>query len=458
VTWREGGAEKVCERDWRLFLPTRPEWSREVSQLAEGEALGVSLNGVPIFPPMASGRNMLLPSSPQAADQVECDGSAEPTTGAWRYRHPQIGCKRDVTSRDLIGFALDGFPIYGAFRELSAGEVDKLLDRCNGRWGKDGTYRYHVRAMHQVDHSETDNARLRYVLGCFHGAEVATLETGTMFETCQPASRGVAPEPHRARRVVRVLEHDAPGGAPSAPAPRGGAVRRAMERLRRAASFGGEPSRPAAAAGDRPPREDMLGGFPADARMETADGRGRVRMDALRIGDRVAVSGPAGGAARRAGDGEIFFFSQASASPPGESYLYLTLRLASGHNVTLAPAQFLPLNGALAAAHTAAVGDAVTLSNSRTSSLTGILPTRRRTRYSPHVTGAGGMLVVNDVVVSAGSVGAAPGAVALAPVEALYRACSMWVCRRMLEAGAVRTAWSAMAALAPRGSDYPVTS
>jgi hypothetical protein len=55
----------------------------------------------------------------------------------------------------LIGYALDGFPIYGQ-------TVDRPLDQCGGAM-VDGSYRYYL--SEERDH----------VLGCYRGGEPITL-------------------------------------------------------------------------------------------------------------------------------------------------------------------------------------------------------------------------------------------------------------------------------------------
>jgi hypothetical protein len=87
----------------------------------------------------------------------------------------------------IIGFALDGYPIYGPIacanvdctetvtvrsgwvqtgdpttyawdnHEYTPSEDPAVLDQCNGRIGPDGEYRYHA------------TATFPYILGCFHG-------------------------------------------------------------------------------------------------------------------------------------------------------------------------------------------------------------------------------------------------------------------------------------------------
>ena len=50
--------------------------------------------------------------------------------------------KDEADSDTLLGWALDGFPIYGPF-EIGSSNLDSL-DNCNGR-DVNGSYQYHVR-------------------------------------------------------------------------------------------------------------------------------------------------------------------------------------------------------------------------------------------------------------------------------------------------------------------------
>ena len=79
----------------------------------------------------------------------------------------------------LLGYALDGFPIYGPLSG-SKSQVDARLDECNGQVLEDGSYRYHVRTPAQVDgaapHAPPGRAsNWNYVLGCFAGSPVSSL-------------------------------------------------------------------------------------------------------------------------------------------------------------------------------------------------------------------------------------------------------------------------------------------
>jgi YHYH protein len=114
VTWR-GRASKVqvCEQDWRLELPSKPVWSQKARKLVSGEPLGVALNGVPIYPAMHA-QNRTIQDASSAQPEVQCDGTVDEELSSWRYVHPQLACSHMANSTDVIGFALDGFPIYGS--------------------------------------------------------------------------------------------------------------------------------------------------------------------------------------------------------------------------------------------------------------------------------------------------------------------------------------------------------
>jgi hypothetical protein len=49
--------------------------------------------------------------------------------------------EENPSSADFLGYALDGFPIYGPLSD------DSVLDACNGQT-VDGQYQYHVRVSY----------------------------------------------------------------------------------------------------------------------------------------------------------------------------------------------------------------------------------------------------------------------------------------------------------------------
>lgn len=172
-------------------------------------------------------------------------------------------------------------------------------------------------------------------------------------------------------------------------------------------------------------------------------------MDELRIGDAVNTTILSGSTAYPTRSDELFLSHAQNTSAPA-SNLYLTLKTSTRQALTLGPAQDLPLNGLLAAAHAAALGDEVTLADGRRAVVTNIAAARRRSRYGLHVAAAGGLLAVDGVLASGWAADDAP---ALTAVEAAYRACSARICRRVLGSAAVRGAWEALASLSPLRGD-----
>ena len=55
----------------------------------------------------------------------------------WHFHNPHMG-QQNPSENDLLGYALDGYPIYGPLPDAS------ILDDCNGRT-VNGQYQYHVR-------------------------------------------------------------------------------------------------------------------------------------------------------------------------------------------------------------------------------------------------------------------------------------------------------------------------
>mmetsp|Transcript_16508 Transcript_16508/g.37930 ORF Transcript_16508/g.37930 Transcript_16508/m.37930 type:complete len:243 (+) Transcript_16508:909-1637(+) len=83
-------------------------------------------------------------------------------------KNPQMG-EETVSSDEILGYAMDGFPIYGPLVD------DTLLDACNGITNDDGSYQYHVRTFEQVDETleycngNSPATNWNYILGCYKG-------------------------------------------------------------------------------------------------------------------------------------------------------------------------------------------------------------------------------------------------------------------------------------------------
>ncbi len=166
----------LCELSWGFDLPLTPTPTKQPFPLAEYGVIAVALNGIPVF----GARLMDGSNAVEGRFAVPCFGHPS-QSGMWHYHHPFFGCNWIADNSTLIGYALDGFPIFGPI----AGDketIDNLLDQCNGRFLPDGTYRYHVRTFSQVDETlpyklmdESIHNEWKYVLGCFSGPPILSL-------------------------------------------------------------------------------------------------------------------------------------------------------------------------------------------------------------------------------------------------------------------------------------------
>merc|ERR1719284_742833 len=161
----------VCEATTSVTLPLNPTYVEEVSPIPLRGPVAYAMNGVPIFGPQeATGENAV-----ESSFLVPCYGHAPPNNGQWHYHHPDIACT-NASPYEQVGFALDGFPIFGPLTGSKA-DVDAILDECNGLF-VEGQYQYHVRSLEQVDHTvpySYDDVvnNWNYILGCYHGVQVA---------------------------------------------------------------------------------------------------------------------------------------------------------------------------------------------------------------------------------------------------------------------------------------------
>jgi hypothetical protein len=151
----------VHEQDYVFQFPRHPEAGATTTPLPVDKPVGVMVNGVPFFSATSDvyGGNVLDSKSPAFVLLDKCNGLVD-AGGDYRY-YASPDCLLDELGdlpgkpSPLVGFALDGFPLYGPYGENGHEPTD--LDACNGRIGDDGTYRYHV------------TLAAPYLLGCFRG-------------------------------------------------------------------------------------------------------------------------------------------------------------------------------------------------------------------------------------------------------------------------------------------------
>ena len=111
----------------------------------------MATNGIPIYSAVEGDNygNAVEPAAESPIQDAQHYWGHAARNFDWHYHSPLLGHATMRSNDTLVGYALDGFPIYGA---LSDQEAQDTLDHCNGRF-HNGTYRYHVRTLEQVDQS-----------------------------------------------------------------------------------------------------------------------------------------------------------------------------------------------------------------------------------------------------------------------------------------------------------------
>ena len=131
-------------------LPLEPKLADKITRLPRGP-IGTALNGVVFFNPFEmEGQNAVEGYSEVWLDS--CCGHPQ-QTGVYHY-HKYPSCVKSPFADDgkqhspIIGFAFDGFPLYGPYD--AAGVMakdlkgDRALDVCSGHKDEQRGYHYHV--------------------------------------------------------------------------------------------------------------------------------------------------------------------------------------------------------------------------------------------------------------------------------------------------------------------------
>ncbi|MBX3502045.1 MAG: YHYH protein [Alphaproteobacteria bacterium] len=170
-------------RDIDWVLPANPTLAPQVSCLPMGP-IGITVTGAVLFHALdAEGRDAV-------ANEIfdGCEGHPPPG-GLYHYHHhgpclPQAAPGQDSP---LVGWALDGFAIYGPYGEGGRKYSNRDLDECHGTIGRvrrmDGSWTttYHYRA----------NDEFPYTLGCFRGA----VDPALLRRDPPPGAPGKGPPP-----------------------------------------------------------------------------------------------------------------------------------------------------------------------------------------------------------------------------------------------------------------------
>lgn len=154
-------------------MPLHPTYRTIKTEPTAAGFVAMATNGVPIFGAKeAIGGNAMEPDDSNSTSVWDARfwyGHAT-VDHIQHYHSPNAGISEKTPAHEtLIGYALDGFPLYGPM------EDDSSLDECNGRFVS-GSYQYHVRTLDQVDETldyckgDDDPAvNWNYILGCYHG-------------------------------------------------------------------------------------------------------------------------------------------------------------------------------------------------------------------------------------------------------------------------------------------------
>ena len=158
----------IQEQSITLSLPANPTAATQPNCV--GGEVGIMLSGVVIFSAFdGEGRDAVAHEV-----QDECDGHPQ-RTGFYHY-HSLSDCIEDTSTSghsSLVGYAFDGYGIYGYYGEDGAEVTNEDLDQCHGHthvieWDGQMVEMYHYHATHEFP----------YVVGCFHGAPAVRALSG----------------------------------------------------------------------------------------------------------------------------------------------------------------------------------------------------------------------------------------------------------------------------------------
>jgi hypothetical protein len=146
-------------------VPLQPE--RAAHATCIGGTVGVSLLGAPFLSPF----DAQLRDAPAREVEDRCDG--HPHMGGVYHFHSLSACAKQSNGRKrhsrLVGYAFDGFGIYGYRGVKGRALEDGDLDACHGHTHK---VRFHGKRRRVYHYHAT--REFPYLLGCYRGTPVAT--------------------------------------------------------------------------------------------------------------------------------------------------------------------------------------------------------------------------------------------------------------------------------------------
>ncbi len=202
-----GNPNKILVQQFQFRLPLTPKLADQITRVPMGP-IGVALNGVVFFNPFEQGgMNAVAGYSEVWLDS--CCGHPQ-QTGMYHY-HKYPVCVKSPFKDDgkqhspVIGFAFDGFPIYGPYesegvmaRELVGANA---LDVCNGHSDEQRGYHYHVTP-----------GKFPYVIGGYAGVPEHTNIRGPRFNQVGAIEDNASGESGQGKEIGTVLPGNAARG------------------------------------------------------------------------------------------------------------------------------------------------------------------------------------------------------------------------------------------------------
>lgn len=125
---------------WRFTIPTSPQYTAKVTAAPLG-SIGVMTSASVLFNPyegdgttvaMANNFTITNAAGITASFVDQCAGHPTPMAGEYHYHGLPVCFASQTSPSQIIGFALDGFPIYGP-NDIKGNPVPVgSLDQCNG--------------------------------------------------------------------------------------------------------------------------------------------------------------------------------------------------------------------------------------------------------------------------------------------------------------------------------------
>ncbi len=153
---------KIDAQNFTFLVPLDPQNGSHTSTVPTGGQIGIALDGVVFFGPLDANGNDAVKTEGISFDQ--CNGHPQ-QSGIYHY-HEFSPCIVNSTPGEhspLIGFAFDGYPIYGPDGANGIPVPQNSLDACNGHYDPEvGSYVY------------VATNSFPYLLGCYKGVPVRT--------------------------------------------------------------------------------------------------------------------------------------------------------------------------------------------------------------------------------------------------------------------------------------------